>query len=717
MKIVAKFTLNIILVLQVLLLFLFLFDERIQLPVWLQVAGRLHPLVLHLPIGLIIFLIVLLFFRNQFKKKSFNRLTFFCLLLISLSASFSALFGLFLSLQGDYGAEQLQQHKVGGVVLSFMCYFLLVGYGYAKRRKVIIYVGTAITLSALLFTGHTGSVLTHGENFLFAPMMKASIKEISLETSSLYQIAVEPIFEKKCFSCHNEGKSKGGLIMTSVDKFKKGGKKGVEWVVGNPDSSRLIQYIHLPLADDGHMPPDGKPQLTATEIFVLESWIKSGADFEKLLAEYSDTDTLKSWVIIQGIPKKELEPENLYDFKAVSQSVIDKLNTPYCSVFPLYQNSPALQADFFIRASFKIGTLESLMEIKDQLVVLNLSKMPLSDSDLKIISQFKNLEKLNLNFTDIIGDGLIELKSLTKLQSLSLSGTAVDNQNVESVISLPELKELFIWDTKITKEQSEEWQRKYPTVKIVQQLFDDPTILQLSKPILVNEGIIKRDEPIQLKHAMPGVKIVYTLNGTQPDSLKGLIYEKPIAVNETVKLKAIACRDGWYCSDLLTITNFVEGFRPIKVELQAPADKKYPGLGAVSLTDGRKGFTDVLREPAWLGFRENNFEAGFDFGITPPTLKKIVLSYGNSIGGYLFPPTEVEVWGGTDKEHLALVKKFKTEMPKGYEPQRVEALGVEFEPAAHSYYKIVAKPLSKLPEWHSGKGQKGWFFIDEVFFY
>jgi uncharacterized membrane protein len=717
MKIVAKFTLNIILVLQVLLLFILFFDEQIQLSVWLQVAGRLHPLVLHLPIGFLLFLVVMLFFRNQFRKKSFNRLTFICLMLVSLSASFSALFGLFLSLQGDYGAEQLQQHKIGGVVLSFLCYFLLVGYGYAKRRKVIIYVGTAITMSALLFTGHTGSVLTHGENFVFAPMMKASIKEISLETSSVYQIAVEPIFEKKCFSCHNEGKSKGGLIMTSVDKFKKGGKKGIEWVPGNPDSSRLVKYIHLPLADDDHMPPDGKPQLTATEIFILESWIKSGADFEKLLTKYSDTDSLKNWVTIRGIPKNESEPEKTYGFSAVPQSVIDKLNTPYCTVSPLYQNSAALQADFFIRASFKISTLESLSEIKDQLVVLNLSKMPLSDSDLKTISQFKNLEKLNLNFTNIIGSGLSDLKALTKLQSISLSGTAVDNQNVESVLSLPELKELFIWDTKVTEEQCKVWQQKYPAIKIVQRLFNDPTILQLSKPILINEGIIRQGESIQLKHAMPGVKIVYTLDGTEPDSVRGMVYEKPIAVNETVKLKAIACRDGWYCSELLTVTNFVEGFKPGSAELLTPVDKQYPGLGAASLTDGRKGFTDVLKEPAWLGFRENDFEAGFDFGTTPPTIKKIVLSYGSNLGSYLFPPAEVEVWGGKNKDQLTLLKQIKTELPTGYGPQRVEAFGIDIETQTFSYYKIIAKPVDKLPDWHSGKGKKGWIFIDEVFFY
>ncbi|MNY68403.1 hypothetical protein D3C86_2061590 [compost metagenome] len=38
-----------------------------------------------------------------------------------------------------------------------------------------------------------------------------------------------------------------------------------------------------------------------------------------------------------------------------------------------------------------------------------------------------------------------------------------------------------------------------------------------------------------------------------------------------------------------------------------------------------------------------------------------------------------------------------------------------FEPQQLSCIKLVAKPLSKLPAWHPGKGEKAWVFVDEVF--
>lgn len=708
---------NLIFFIQVLLLFLLFFEDRIQLPAWLQVAGRMHPMVLHVPIGILILLFVFMMLRNTFQKKQFRKIMLVCLMLTSLSASVTALFGFFLSIGGDYGAYTLQQHKISGVALSVITFFILAWYQNVKKGKIVFYSSVVFSIVVLVLAGHTGSILTHGENFVLAPVTHKTEERLNIETASLYQLAVMPVLEKKCFSCHNDSKAKGKLIMTSVDKFKQGGENGKTLIEGNPDSSRMIKYIHLPLDHDDHMPPDGKPQLNEFEISLLEAWIQAGADFEKKMSDFAEGDTLKklATTAINAIIKKENLKQ--YTFKAASEDVIRKMNTPFRTVFPLYQNSAALQADFFVKESFQISSLEELKEVKDQLVVLNLSKMPVTDADLSIVGQFKNLEKINLNFTSVKGDGLANLKSLTQLQSLSLSGTTVTKVALNSILSLPALTEVFIWNTPIGENEKAELEKLFPKIKFIHTLFNDPSLLALSKPILVNEGILKRGELLQMKHTMPGVTIRYTLDGSKPDSISGLRYEKPIAVTETVKLKAVACKDGWYCSSLLEITCYVEGYKPEQVTLLKPADRQYPGEGSVTLTNGLKGFTDVLKEPSWLGFRDNAFEAGFDFGSQSPSISKIVLSYADNLGGYVFPPTEVEVWGGEHEKKIKLIKTMRIELPTTYRPQKMEALGISFEPSGYTYYKVVARPVSKLPLWHSGKGKKGWFFIDEIFFY
>ncbi|MBA4057923.1 MAG: peptidylprolyl isomerase, partial [Marivirga sp.] len=375
-----RVVLNFIFCIQVLLLFLLFVEDSISLPAWLQVAGRMHPLILHLPIGIMIFLVVLVLVQKEFDRSAARQIIQTGLLLTSLSASLAALFGFFLSLQSDYGADVLMRHKVSGVLLSFLCYAVLLWFNANQRKSVFFGLGV-ITVFTLVFTGHTGSVLTHGDNFLFAPISEPEVI-LTAENASVYKYAVEPILERKCFSCHNESKAKGKLVMTSIEKFVAGGENGKPWIEGNPSESRMIKAFYLPLDHDEHMPPDGKPQLTQFEIATLKAWIKSGADFEKKMAELPDGDSLKFMVTSIAASQQAQPEQEVYDFDAASEDVISKLNTPFRTVFPLYQNSPALQADFFVRKSFDVKALEELKTVAEQLVVLNLSKMPVTDKDL-----------------------------------------------------------------------------------------------------------------------------------------------------------------------------------------------------------------------------------------------------------------------------------------------------------------------------------------------
>ncbi len=717
MKRTQRIFLNVIFFLQVLLLFLFLFEDRLSLPLWLEVAGRLHPAILHLPIGLMAFSIVLVFMQSQFKKKVYFKITLTVLLLTSFTSSVTALFGFFLSKQGDYGLDALTQHKNSGIGLSFACYFLVLAFVYLKKSQLIYYGMGLLTVCVMVYSGHTGSVLTHGENFVLAPLRKSS-NSLGGTEGSAFQSVIYPILEKKCTTCHNRTKAKGKFVMTSMSEFMKGGKNGTEWVAGNPTESRMIQYIHLPLADDDHMPPDGKPQLSRQEIKLLEFWIAGGADVEKKLADLADLDSFK----IMGsaaiaMAKPITTEEKPYLFSAASEETINKMNTPFRTVFPLYQKSPALQADFFIKESFKSTSLEELLEVQNQLVVLNLSKMPVTDTDLKTIGNFSNLEKLNLNFSKISGSGLSSLRSLKHLSSLSLAGTSITALSLTPVLALSSLTELFVWNTKITEAEKAKLVTANPKITIVTSQFVDDKILRLGKPLLANEGtIIKKNEPVVLRHSMPGVSIRYTLDGTKPDSLS-ISYDKPILLTATSTIKAIACRPGWYCSEVYETTCFVEGLKPARAELLTKPDKQYPGEGDKSLVDGRKGFIDVFKESAWLGYQNDPFAAAFTFNSNPPILHSIVISYGKNVGSSIFPPEVVEVWAGKNSREITLIQSIKITQPLTYETQQVAALTIPLKATHYSFYKLIAKPVKKIPAWHSGKGKKGWVFVDEIFFY
>ncbi|MEJ1237859.1 FN3 associated domain-containing protein [Chryseolinea sp. T2] len=706
---------NVIFCIQVLMIFLLLVEERIALPAWLQVAGRMHPLILHLPIGMLILVAALTLFGKQFDVAHNQPVVRFILLFASLSASVTALFGFFLSLQGDYTGNAMTLHKYAGVALSWLCYGLVLVYQLQFKRALLMAAG-GLSFALLIAAGHTGAVLTHGENFLLEPLKGPEVK-LTAENASAYDYAIKPILEAKCFSCHNETKAKGKLVMTDRNRFMAGGENGSPWVAGKPDESRMIKALHLPLESDEHMPPDGKAQLTPTEIAALMAWVRAGADFDKKVADFPKHDSLRIVVASLFASMPAQPTERVYAFTSASEANIGKVNTPFVTVAPVYQGSPALQADFYVRKGFDIKSLNALTAVTDQLVSLSLSKMPVADKDLSVVSKFVNLELLNLNFTDVKGPGLASLVTLKHLQSLSLASTAISARDLDAVLKLPELRHLFVWNTNINAAQRDSIVKKYPAVTVALTQFSDDRTMRLNRPAVDGEGVLASGSEIAFRHPMNGVTIRYTTDGSKADSVTGQLYDRPITIDKTTLIKAVACKNGWYCSDPVEQILFVRGKNASEVTLLKQPDPLYPGEGAASLSDGRKGIADVLKEPSWLGYQKQPFEALFRFDKANAPRSEVVVSYGQSIYSHCFPPQSVELWGGNDANALHLIRKVEVQQPSNYVPVKVDRIAVPLDGNEFSYYKVVATPIPKLPTWFSKKGEKGWVFVDEVFFY
>jgi uncharacterized membrane protein len=712
-----KLNANLLFALHVLLVFLLVFEESLVLPAWLQVAGRMHPLLLHLPIGFLVLLGILPVLHRELDPHSMKVIRLFLLHLATLSAVITALAGLWLSQEEGYAKEALAWHKWGGIAISFLSYGLLRLDQLLPDRRKVYYSVLGITLITLLITGHNGAVITHGEDFLLAPLRKKQV--VITEDTPLFTAAVAPILQQKCQGCHNERKEKGGLIMTSREALLAGGENGPIWKAGDPENSTIIQRLQLPVGHDDHMPPEGKPQPTAQEIAIIHAWVAAGADLDKPLSQYPETDSLKvlASAMIQQQSGNSRKPT--YDFRFASEKVIQRLNTPFRSVRPIAWNQPALQADIFVRAAYQPEFLEELSAVREQLISLDLSNLPVRDEDLATIAKFDNLEKLILNNTDITGAGIEALRPCRKLRSIGLSGTAVDETIMPALKGFDALEEVFVWNTRLAPEALEKMRNAFPDVAFVEGYIPDKSeILQLSPPLLDNDAtVLSKDQPVLLKHAFPGVKIRYTADGSTPDSLSSPLYETGIALDSFTELKAKAFLDGWKSSETASFVFFKKEYTPESIELLHPPAPEYKGEGASTLTDGLKGDAGNFRVPLWLGFREHPMAALACFGENPPVITHITLSYAQNMGPYLMPPSKVEIWAGNDPEKLKLIDETTPPPPSEYQPNQVKGIDMAIPPSSFSYYKIVGRPIAKLPDWHSGKGERAWLFVDEVFFY
>lgn len=704
----------LLLVGNILLLFLLLFEERVRIPIWISPFGRLHPALLHLPIGFSVILVVFLFFKKEFEPKSYTFFVKLLLIITALTSCFAALMGFFLSKEGGYDARLLQWHKWTGVGVSIFTYALTWFYEGLAQKTRTMQLLSAGGLILFILAGHFGAAITHGENYVFEAFETKEKVAAFSQDSSMYQAAIMPILEKKCMSCHNDQKVKGELNMSSIAKILKGGKHGALWKAGDTTKSLLLQRVYLPLEQKEHMPPKGKEQLTIEEVALLTAWIKEGADIKKAIKNYVPLSKAKALAFkISG----SKGTERIYEFTEASESVLAEVNTPFCVVNPLANGSPALEAEFFVSRKFDHKSLENLAKVKDQLVELSLAKMPVKDADLALIAKFPNLEKLNLNQTDITGATLDQLAQCKHLSSVALSGTKISKEKLQKLMILPSLSEIFVWNTSLDSIAIQELSKKYPKVAIDAGYKPNPNeILKLNPPILVNEDfILKKNAPIELKHTLKNVEIHYTLDGKDPDSTTQTIYTQPLAIDNYTRIKAMATKDGWRASGKVDYTFFKSSFVADTAILLTEPKPQHRGKGAKNLIDLKKGPNDNHGDATWLGYQSQDFVSLIEFK-NPVPLTTVTIAYLQRIGSHIMPPAFVEVWGGNSEADLKKLQRVIPEQPKKMEEKANLGINVPIKSGAYKVLKIVVKPLPKLPKWHSDKGKPGWFFVDEILF-
>lgn len=699
--------------LTVLISFLLLFEKYLALPAWVQVIGRLHPVVLHFPIVLLIGSITIEFSRESFTPPI--HLKRFLWLITALSSALAVLMGLFLSQEEGYLGSTVFWHKWTGVGVFYASVFVFYLYSYLTqlRFKNLILIALGVLL---LLSGHLGAELTHGEGFITQPLQKSSTTgtDITFEEALVFDHMIRPILETKCANCHNERKSKGDLVLIDSLHMLKGGKSGLLFEPFDPTQSLLIDRIHLPIDDKKHMPPKGKPQLTPLEIRILHAWIQSGAPFRARVSDFTAQDSLS--VLGQELfSSASRSSQPMYSFKPAPEETIRQLTNEYRSIQPLAFHSPALSVELYGPQAYSSQSIEALKPLKTQIVELNLSRMPVQDQDLQLVTDFVNLNKLNLNFTGITGEGLSTLTALKNLQSLLLAGTTIDGTALRQLLAAtPSLRHVSLWDTKVDYDQISDLRKQYPQVALIGDFIpNDTTRLKLNFPIAKSKDwVFDQESAVELSHSVRDTQLHYTLDGSEPDSLSPRA-DGPIRLERTTEIKVRAYKKGWFPSDVAVFPVYQNTYKPDSVFLFSRLNHVHLAEGAHTFFDKQLGKLGA-NNPAWAnhfaGVRHNDLQlmCWFDQPIDLNTVGlRIMIEEETGI----YPPGSIEVWGGKSEDQLGLIAKQVT--PRLPEPGEKASLTlievpVRNQRALHCL-KIVAKPFQRPGE------RPKLLLIDEMF--
>ncbi|MBS1639837.1 MAG: family 20 glycosylhydrolase [Bacteroidetes bacterium] len=226
------------------------------------------------------------------------------------------------------------------------------------------------------------------------------------------------------------------------------------------------------------------------------------------------------------------------------------------------------------------------------------------------------------------------------------------------------------------------------------------------KPTSINNKL-----SVTLTSEIPNAIIVYTTNGTEPNTLSN-VYTNPIVINASLTLKAA-----------VVVNNKVMSVKPAEqkfvihkaigknVMYQYSISKYYMANGNNSLTDGVTGTFAVNKY--WHGINEKDLIATIDLAETK-SVTNISINCLQKYADWIFLPTSVQFEISTDGINYTTVGKDVNNISTSIKEPTIKTFSTTFNQANARYIRVSAYNLKECPKGHPGEGKPAWLFADEI---
>ena len=480
---------------------------------WVPNVGQYHPIILHLPIGII----GLTVFMEVCSWLSFGRyrpMTGVGLFLAFVTGAFACVTGLFdMAVDGlkadDWGDDMFKHMWMGITFVGVLGLALLAkvwGRRNGSRGPVygILLMGSAGVMG---FGAHFGGLQTHKvdpflETAIGLGLIEGEKKEqviavpVSVEPKDRLAFAevILPIMDNKCLYCHSEAdnNNKGELWMDTYENLLMGGESQDEFatlVPGDAKKSYMIEVMILPMDHDMHMPPSKKKkQMEEHEIKLMTWWVNtipvSDTLEDKTLGEMGAPQEILDAAAMLVSPeerkakeeaaeaaKAKAEADKVAKREALQNSLDTLKQDPAFKTSLNYASQDSTDLEFTavsLREKLDDQKFLKLAPVAEALTSAKLGSTSLTEEAiLAELPKMKNLRKLDLSQTKIGDTALDAVASLEGLEWLNLYGTEVTDAGLMKLKGLGSLQKIFLWQSKATPEGADALKKELPGLEIV----------------------------------------------------------------------------------------------------------------------------------------------------------------------------------------------------------------------------------------------------------
>jgi uncharacterized membrane protein len=459
------------------------FFRLTETPFFLLFVGRLHPLILHFPIVLIILALVFEVAGRFYRLRVGENVVFIILIAAALSTLVSIAAGFFLFASGDYAGDLMEKHLWAGAITGAGIFFT-VGLFYTYRSSGRFYYGyfaaLVLTNASVGYTSHLGGSITHGQDYLseHLGLLIHAPDDGHVKSESewlVFEDMIQPVFEMKCLSCHNEQRAKGDLTMSAYSDLLKAGKSGHPAVIpGNATQSELYSRVMLPEDHNDHMPPQGKTPLKDAEIALLKYWITTGASPELKMADARKVDSIQP--LVGALLPELAKYKRRATMERIKHNILEvELQQVALLLDVTIRRDSLADGNFFTLASkfpptpFTNQQFQELRPYFDVFSSISLVSSGIDDAGLYYVGQMKNLRELYLQKTKLDGSGIVHLQNLRHLEVLNLSFTQVDDKAALDLLKMYALREVYLYRTRTSMQVIEALRKYKPAVSFLLQ--------------------------------------------------------------------------------------------------------------------------------------------------------------------------------------------------------------------------------------------------------